>query len=234
MPSGVYVRTAEQYRTRRGVPSKQRGSKRTPEQCKRIAEAHVGQTAWNKGKKSLTPASNTAFKPGMTPWNKGRSWPSESKDRIAKALKNKKDKLSPHSIYYLLDPVTHGPRYVGFSERPENRFERHVKYLRGSTHKIAWIRSLLNAGLRPVLSVRCIVASKLEACRIETELIALLRSRGVDLTNATSGGEGGATMTGRKGPAHGAYGKKRSLEWQLALAEKRLAKLKAETALDNP
>jgi hypothetical protein len=212
MPTGVYPRTAEQYETRRGRSSKQKGVKRTPEQLKRISVAHLGQIPWNKGIKGAVKPPRNAFKPGFVPWNKGRSWSSETKERIAKTLENKREKLTPHSVYYLVDPRTHAPRYVGFSEHPERRFDGHVKFLRGSTHKATWIRSLLDVGLLPILSIKCIVYSKLEACRIETALIASLKSRGFDLTNATPGGEGGATMTGRKGPAHGAYGKKWSPE----------------------
>lgn len=207
MPTGVYPRTTAQYQTRIGKPSKQKGGKRSEETKRLLSESHLGHVPWNKGKKIGT-VPPSAFKPGMVPWNKGRQWPTITKERIAKTLDKKRDQQTPHSVYYLIDPLTSIPRYVGFSEDPVKRFNGHIKHLRGSTHKVAWIKSLLKIGSLPILSIRCIVASKLEACRIETALIALLKSRGVDLTNATPGGEGGATMLGRKGPAHGAYGTK--------------------------
>jgi hypothetical protein len=47
------------------------GKKRTPEQTKKISEAHKGQVAWNKGKKKTQPVNKGSFQKGMTPWNKG-------------------------------------------------------------------------------------------------------------------------------------------------------------------
>ena len=232
MPTGVYPRTVEQYQTRIGRPSPQKGRKRTPEQCERIGAAHVGQEPWNKGTKGLQSIPRNAFKPGSTPWNKGISWPSVVKERIAKTLNNKRDKQTPHGVYYLIDPITMIPRYVGFSEKPQARFEGHIKHLRGSTHKVRWINSLLAISLRPILSIRCIVASKLEACRIETALIALLRARDVDLTNATPGGEGGATMTGHKrinhNPTDSQFSPRERLQRRIVRAKRKLANLEAK------
>lgn len=96
-----------------------------------------------------------------------------------------------YSVYYLLDPHTEQVRYVGYSKHPSVRYRRaHLKAVRKG-HRDNWIRSLLAIGLKPQLSICCILETKEEAVRIEIALIALLRQRGIDLVNTTVGGEGG-------------------------------------------
>lgn len=130
-------------------------------------------------------------------------------------------------IYYLIDPIDGRVRYVGYSRDPEKRYEAHVmQSFACSTHKETWIYSLVKQNLLPTLSVRCIVQEATEAQRIEIALIAILKERGVDLTNATPGGDGGATMTGKKfsvatcakiGAAH--KGKKLSAEHKKQISD---------------
>src|SRR5665213_442874 len=96
------------------------------------------------------------FPKGITPWNKGINLPAGIKARISDTLRNRREKPIPHAVYYLLDPETLAPRYVGVSEDTEKRFLEHLKE-RGDTHKCRWLAMLRAANLVPVLSIRCIV-----------------------------------------------------------------------------
>jgi hypothetical protein len=97
------------------------------------------------------------------------------------------------SLYYLVDPFSEEIRYVGYSRDPEKRYLTHVKQaLLRRTHKECWIASLLDQGAYPKLSICCIVQDADEAKRVEVALIALLKERGLDLTNGTTGGDGSA------------------------------------------
>lgn len=107
--------------------------------------------------------------------------------------------MKSFGVYYLVDPTDQRVRYVGYSRNPQKRYEAHVlQSLRCRTHKETWIYSLIKRSLVPTLSVRCIVHEADEAKRIEIALIAMLKQQGNDLTNGTVGGDGGATMTGKK------------------------------------
>lgn len=99
------------------------------------------------------------------------------------------------SLYHLCDPRNGGVRYVGYSHNPDKRFNRHLKDM-GSTHKCRWLSSLRTLGLQPILVTVCVLQSAEEAKRMEVAMIAMLRKRGIDLTNTTPGGDG--VMTGRK------------------------------------
>lgn len=135
--------------------------------------------------------------------------------------------MKSFSVYCLVDPTDDRIRYVGYSRDPEKRYIQHVlQSFQCRTHKETWINSLLQRGVYPTFVVRCIVESADEAKRIEIALIALLKQRGVDLTNTTSGGDGGATMTGKKfsaetcakiGAAH--KGKRLSVKQRLQISE---------------
>lgn len=100
------------------------------------------------------------------------------------------------SIYYLIDPTDDRTRYVGYSRNPIKRYETHVlQSFERRTHKETWIHSLVEQDILPVLSIRCIVQDADEAKRIEVALIAMLKRRGIDLTNGTRGGDGSAGFT---------------------------------------
>lgn len=94
-------------------------------------------------------------------------------------------------IYYLKDPRDDSVRYIGYTTHPESRLREHLRDARSSktTHKVRWIRSLQALGLLPVWHLEaefppeCIHAK-------EREYIAMGRSEGWYLTNATDGGEG--------------------------------------------
>jgi hypothetical protein len=53
-----------------------------------------------------------------------------------------------------------------------------------------WIRLLRGEGLRPRLKILCYVENVAEAKRVEVAFIASCKSRGIDLTNRSPGGDG--------------------------------------------
>lgn len=88
-------------------------------------------------------------------------------------------------IYILEDPNTGSPRYVGKSDSPRKRLERHVKEAEltdKKDHKNNWIRSLLKDNLRPVLLVVDEVPKE-EWTFWERHYYDLYKSYGFDLTN---------------------------------------------------
>lgn len=97
-------------------------------------------------------------------------------------------------IYTLIDPRTDSVRYVGKTvQTPRRRLRRHLaeSYMAaGTTHKDRWLRSLKAVGLEPRIEVidRCSSLEELSAA--ERRHIARLRALGVNLVNATDGGDG--------------------------------------------
>lgn len=61
----------------------------------------------------------------------------------------------PWEIYALSDPRTNAIRYVGVTFRARRRFNEHLsRAIRGGkTYRDCWIRSLVDAGIRPVYQV---------------------------------------------------------------------------------
>jgi hypothetical protein len=57
------------------------------------------------------------------------------------------------------------------------------------SHKNLWIRSLLRAGLEPVMEVDVVVPDGEDWKRVECERVAFYRAKGADLTNGTAGGD---------------------------------------------
>jgi len=104
-----------------------------------------------------------------------------------------------YSVYCIRDSrdtvlLQSGQRaYIGFSQTPYDRFVSHLKEVisGGCTYKCRWIRSLFQEeNVEPILSILCVLQSVDEAKRVESAWILRLRARGVDLTNATNGGDG--------------------------------------------
>lgn len=108
-------------------------------------------------------------------------------------------------IYALIDPIDQQHiRYVGMSLSNSLRPYEHAKIARKSTRQsylLHWIRSLHANGREP----KVLILEELSYCSsraflgfIESCYIKSLRSIGHHLTNATNGGDGGDTFSGRK------------------------------------
>lgn len=92
------------------------------------------------------------------------------------------------TIYTLADPSTHEVRYIGkTAQSVHTRLRGHVGDLGRSTHKVRWIQSLLPCV--PILTPLCTVEHS-QGSETEIRAIAMYRSRGARLVNATDGGEG--------------------------------------------
>lgn len=81
-------------------------------------------------------------------------------------------------------------RYVGKAINAQDRLKRHLRDLKGKEHCKNWIRYVLSQGRFIEQTIIAFAATNEEACRLECYYIALFRSLGFDLTNATDGGEG--------------------------------------------
>lgn len=95
-------------------------------------------------------------------------------------------------IYALLDPNTKGIRYIGKSIDYLERYKEHLlpSNLKKPTHKVLWIKSLLNQNLKPDVIIIDTAASHEEANEKEISFIAHYKNLGIKLTNATLGGDG--------------------------------------------
>lgn len=94
-------------------------------------------------------------------------------------------------IYALNDPETGECRYVGKADTPAIRLLEHLQEIRkaGPNHRLHWIRLLMARGLKPILEILQEVP-KTEWQLWERAWIKASRKIGMDLTNATDGGEG--------------------------------------------
>lgn len=95
-------------------------------------------------------------------------------------------------IYGLLHPISKELRYIGYSSDYLERYKEHLlpSNLKKTTHKSAWLKSLLKDNLKPEIIVLENVATEIEALEKEIELIAYYKSIGCELTNGTLGGDG--------------------------------------------
>lgn len=93
------------------------------------------------------------------------------------------------SVYFILDPISLIPRYIGISCVPENRFRRHLRD-KSESYKARWIRKLLGCGLKPVFKIIKMGLTRDKAAEIEINTICRYRHLGYNLTNITDGGEG--------------------------------------------
>ncbi len=100
-------------------------------------------------------------------------------------------------IYLLLDPNTKAIRYVGKTKTLNKRYNGHLcegRKFRRNTHRTAWIRSLLNKGLKPVMQL--LDWEENDGADAEIYWIKHFKDAGCDLVNDTIGGE--APMLGKK------------------------------------
>jgi hypothetical protein len=92
-------------------------------------------------------------------------------------------------IYALKCPKTGDIRYIGKSNNPKQRFYGHLRTDKtASSHKVNWVQSLLNSGLKPVLEILEEISIK-EWKEKERYYIAKYRKK-YRLTNCKDGGEG--------------------------------------------
>lgn len=94
------------------------------------------------------------------------------------------------SIYFLIDPRTGSPRYVGITR---NVYMRICQYRckPHSTRLERWFKKLRDHGQEPILRVVAETENREQACQTERRWIRRLRRRGFDLMNHTDGGEVG-------------------------------------------
>ena len=101
-----------------------------------------------------------------------------------------------YCVYALLDPETEEIRYIGKTVASlPTRLSQHLYAARNNkwrSHVNAWIRSVLNRGLKPIAKPLQFVNCKQLLCKEEIRLIAYYRDRGARLTNLTNGGDGAA------------------------------------------
>lgn len=102
-------------------------------------------------------------------------------------------------IYGLFDPQTDKLRYIGKSNNPKIRLAKHIRDAKKSTHlhRLAWIKGLLDKGLKPKLRVLLEIPRN-QWQIVEKLLIAFLNDFGHPLTNMADGGLGGPTRRGYK------------------------------------
>lgn len=103
-------------------------------------------------------------------------------------------------IYGLIDPRDKAIRYVGKACDLKRRIWNHTvpSRLKGNCHRQNWIKELRSLSLKPIVKVLEVLEDEVNWDDVERRWIKELRSKGCDLVNTTEGGEGGATMTGRK------------------------------------
>jgi hypothetical protein len=105
-------------------------------------------------------------------------------------------KLDKVFIYSLIDPTTELVRYVGKTCDPTSRLRKHLTE-KNKTFKCQWIKGLKAKGLQPKMEI----LDECEASNWEEKerfYIRLFKAVGATLVNTLPGGEGGATMTGKR------------------------------------
>lgn len=92
---------------------------------------------------------------------------------------------------YSLEYPEDNARYIGKTINLKQRYRRHIydSDCKTSSRKLAWIRSLLNQGIKPIMKVVDEVDEK-DSNFWEIYYIALFKSFGFRLTNNTFGGDG--------------------------------------------
>jgi group I intron endonuclease len=100
------------------------------------------------------------------------------------------------SIYSLNDPITLEIRYIGQTIDMVTRLYGHIND-KHKTHKVNWIKSLKNKGLKPTINLIQEVPNE-EASKWEIFYISFFKNCGFDLTNLTDGGEPGNFKKGHK------------------------------------
>ena len=91
-------------------------------------------------------------------------------------------------IYGLSDPISGMVRYIGKTNNPRQRYNKHLLAYENN-HKASWIKSLKMNGLLPGMEIIDEVSKK-DWQKKEIEYIKLFKACGAKLVNGTLGGEG--------------------------------------------
>ena len=100
-------------------------------------------------------------------------------------------------IYTMSDPVSGLVRYVGKTKNPKQRFRKHLTSKKLNTKSCRWIKGLKAKGLKPVFEI-VDTCTESDWQQKERQYILVFKSIGAGLLNQLPGGEGGATMLGKK------------------------------------
>lgn len=127
-------------------------------------------------------------------------------------------------IYVLCDPSTGEIRYIGKTDKPKERLQRHIwfstkKQPLPQFHSACWIRSLVAVGETPILKVIREVPYS-ERKYWERRAIRVYKAVGFDLTNTTDGGDGAGS-----GEHNHNFGKKLSPEQKAILLAANLGRV---------
>lgn len=99
-------------------------------------------------------------------------------------------------IYGLRCPLTKQIRYIGKTNKPDNRLYRHLSMARYYQHNTArWIKKLKRSGLRPTIEVLFTVPVGESWQEHEKRCISEALAAGLHLTNQSAGGEGVVFIT---------------------------------------
>lgn len=93
-------------------------------------------------------------------------------------------------IYGLIDPRTEMLRYIGKTSNISNRMRDHYSFRVPSTHKECWLHDLRELSMKPDIFILEDVDANSWECA-ERYWIEQFKFMGADLTNGTSGGDGG-------------------------------------------
>jgi|SRR5579872_5441894 len=127
------------------------------------------------------------------------------------------------SIYTLTDPrKPEDIRYIGkTSQALKRRLSVHCADLKGTDHRTNWIKSLLNAGVKPTINQIATVLNEQDTAHVEIICIQQFKSFGYNLVNSTNGGDGvskhsaetrAKISASKMGTKHPYFGKHLSLE----------------------
>lgn len=99
-------------------------------------------------------------------------------------------------IYVLKCPSSGEIRYVGKTDNPKRRLNRHIRdSARGSSdYRSRWIRTLLASGSKPIMEIVRTLEPHEDWQEAEIAEIKIHRERGCRLTNCTDGGDGAALI----------------------------------------
>jgi predicted GIY-YIG superfamily endonuclease len=91
-----------------------------------------------------------------------------------------------YSIYQLVDPRDHLPRYIGITTNLNTRFQQHLQCTGSNPGKDVWIRELKEHGMVPIVEELEKESSEQRARLREGRLIRSLLKQGIPLFNRGS------------------------------------------------